>query len=427
MNRPLHALTVAAAVLLMSGIALAGRTGSSAPERIHLPDDRPLHPAGVLTPVGNFPTGGALTADGRFYWSVSTGRGLNDIRIVSTSTHKVVQVVPIPGASGGIVIDSKHSLAYVSGVADSSHLDQQRLKLQGRAGDVVHVFRYDAGSGRASFVRVIAVPPPVGSPVPQGIAYVPGYEGPPQNFPPTNTTRLSWPDRLAVSKDGATLLVPLNLADHAAIVNTATGAVKYVAVGHYPYAAAILADGKTGLVTNETTGTVSVIDLAAATVTKTITVGANLSSSSAIFVVEDDAQDGADHVDAHRIPALVISPYTKPGAVVSRHYDQLSAIRSMELILGMHPLGLFDALATPMYDAFSSTPLNTAPYSALVPQQPLNQLNTAASPDAGLSAGLDWSRPDAVDERTLDAILWKSVHGASSTPPKPGPHASRDD
>ena len=75
--------------------------------------------------------------------------------------------------------------------------------------------------------------------------------------------------------------------------------------------------------------------------------------ASAIFVVEDDSQDGADHVDAHRIPAAVISPYTRRGAVVHTRYDFLSVIRSIELILGMHPLGLFDGLATPMYDAFS--------------------------------------------------------------------------
>jgi hypothetical protein len=75
-------------------------------------------------------------------------------------------------------------------------------------------------------------------------------------------------------------------------------------------------------------------------------------SSSAIFVVEDDSQDGADHVDAHRMPAAVFSPYAKRGAVVHTRYDMLSVIRSMELIMGMKPLSFADAVATPMYDAF---------------------------------------------------------------------------
>src|SRR5258708_30224918 len=84
--------------------------------------------------------------------------------------------------------------------------------------------------------------------------------------------------------------------------------------------------------------------------------------SSLIMVIEDDSQDGADHVDAHRMPALVISPYAKKGAIVHTRYDMLSVIRSMELILGMKPLGLFDGLATPMYDAFQGTPDNADVY-----------------------------------------------------------------
>ncbi len=146
-------------------------------------------------------------------------------------------------------------------------------------------------------------------------------------------------------------------------------------------------------------------------------------SSSAIFVVEDDSQNGADHVDAHRIPAAVISPYARQGAVVSTRYDFLSVIRSMELILGMEPLGMFDALGTPMYDAFTPTPGNAEPYDAIVPAYDRNTLNTAASPDAALSASLDFRQLDQVPQETLDRILWHAVHGADSTPPPPGPNA----
>jgi YVTN family beta-propeller protein len=878
---------VAVVAMLSSGAALAAGSGPSigvvGPKEGVLPDGRVLHPAGRLTKVGNFPTGGALTPNGRFYWAVSTGRGLNDIRIVRVSDGRVVQKVPIPGASGGISMDPNAPVAYVSGISDSAHLDQQRPHLRGRSGDVIWSYRYDKKTGRAHDRRLYPVPPPAGTPIPQGVVDVPGLEGPPQSFPPTNSERWSWPDRLAVSPNGHTLLVPLNLADHAAIVDTRTKARRYLEVGHYPYGAVILRDNRTGLMTNEAPGTVSVINLATAKVTKTIRVGPNLShpesivldprrprayvsmansdqvvvidtkklavrgsvsvdhgwglgvspvglsmtpdgsrlyvaeegtddlavfgharnraglrligyiptaefptdvaatnrrvvylsgknlgvgpnphgpkptsvydsdnginhfrylpsivtgavgvlprptvgalrrysrqaerslrpvnhqkaplgtplrsggpikhvfyvvrenrtydqvlgdvtrgdgdpklelfpasvtpnihalvkrfplvdhvyadseasidghfwtsagsvsdyvqknwfqnyaargrpydfgvyavtwpstgflfdqaqkqgisyfnygeaiagvlplpdkdrnlamtadvlakfahsdlgagtkiglgatpagecypndadiesnvvtmqpvydgspppgasplaesrfdcfksrfnvqvatgtvpafnymvltndhtvvttpgkrtpqamiadndyglgqivdlishsaiwKSSAIFVIEDDSQDGADHVDAHRIPAAVISPYAPAEAVVHTRYDFLSVIRSMELILGMKPLGLFDRLATPMYDVFTSRPTNPAPYNAIVPKQSRTALNTVHSPDAARSARLDFSALDRVPQHVLDAILWHTVHGEHSQPPPPGPNASNED
>src|SRR5256886_642114 len=75
--------------------------------------------------------------------------------------------------------------------------------------------------------------------------------------------------------------------------------------------------------------------------------------NSLILVVEDDSQDGADHVDAHRIPALAISPYTSKGAVVHNRYDQLSFLRTAEIIMGMKPRNLAEALAGPLYDAMT--------------------------------------------------------------------------
>ncbi len=80
---------------------------------------RQLTPQGAQVTLGNFPTGGAVTADGRFLWTVSAGIGANDIRIVDTARRRVIQVIPIPGASGGIALDSRHRRAYVSGVAVS--------------------------------------------------------------------------------------------------------------------------------------------------------------------------------------------------------------------------------------------------------------------------------------------------------------------
>jgi hypothetical protein len=146
--------------------------------------------------------------------------------------------------------------------------------------------------------------------------------------------------------------------------------------------------------------------------------------STAIFVLEDDSQDGADHVDAHRIPALVVSPYAKAGAVVHTRYDQVSAIRTMELILGMHPLSLNDALATPMYDAFDPAPANIAPYDAITPVQDLNAKNPSSGAGARAAAKLDFRTIDKVTQRTLDRMLWHAVHGQRSTPPPPGPNAT---
>ena len=233
-----------------------------------------------MTQLGNFPTGGALTTDGRFLWTLSTGRGRNDIRIVRVAPRHgqgnagvggVVQTIPMPGLTGGIAMAADGRTAYVSGVRDSDHLDQQTPpSVPGRQGDVIHVFKYDPDSGIAQRDGVIPVPPPAGT-------------LPFQTFPPGSATR-SWPRDLAVSPDDGTLVAALNLADAAAIIDTSTRQVRYVKVGHYPYGAAVTNDGEFGLVTSETEGTVSVIDLDAGSVVKSIQVGPHLSHPEGMAV-----------------------------------------------------------------------------------------------------------------------------------------------
>jgi hypothetical protein len=142
-------------------------------------------------------------------------------------------------------------------------------------------------------------------------------------------------------------------------------------------------------------------------------------------VIEDDSQDGADHVDAHRMPGVVFSPYAKRGAVIHTRYDMLSFIRSMELILGMHPLGLPDAAATPMYDAFQPTPANSAPYDALSPTYPLLERNPNTAANRALARRYNFRSIDAVPQDVFDRVLWAAVHGAGSKPPPPGPNAAR--
>ena len=256
------------------------------------PTGRKLNPEGRLTQLGNLPTGGAITPNGRFLWALSTGRGRNDVRIVQVAktpcgkkgkkakkcnrragrkVGNVVQTIPFPGLSGGIAMAPDGRTVYVSGVKDSSHAPEQvDPSTPGLQGDVVHVLHYNPKTGIASRAGLISVPPPSDAPAAQ-------------DFPPASA-KLSWPRDIAVSRNGRTLLVALNLADAAAVIDTTTGSVRYVNVGHYPYGAAIRADGRYGMVTSETGGTVSVIDLAAAQVVKTVQVAPRLSHPEGMAV-----------------------------------------------------------------------------------------------------------------------------------------------
>ncbi len=149
--------------------------------------------------------------------------------------------------------------------------------------------------------------------------------------------------------------------------------------------------------------------------------------SSLILVQEDDSQDGADHVDAHRIPALAISPYTRKGAVVHTRYDQLSILRTAELVMGLKPKNLAEALAVPMYDAFQKNPSNSAPYDAMVPGLDMTAINPNTLANRRASAGLPLNSLDQLPQRKLDAILWHYARGSRSAPPPPGPNASGQD
>jgi hypothetical protein len=148
-------------------------------------------------------------------------------------------------------------------------------------------------------------------------------------------------------------------------------------------------------------------------------------SSSAIFVVEDDSQDGADHVDAHRMPAFVISPWAKHDVVVHTRYDQYSALRTIELLLGLRPLSINDALAEPMYDCFvaSDQAPNLTPYSAITPTHRLDSVQSAAP--IGIDAVLPYNNIDLVPQHLFDDALYRSVYGPTFRPPPAGPHASQ--
>jgi YVTN family beta-propeller protein len=139
---------------------------------------------------------------------------------------------------------------------------------------------------------------------------------------------------------------------------------------------------------------------------------------TAIFVVEDDAQNGPDHVDAHRTIAYVISPYAKRGAVDSTMYSTSSMLRTMELILGLKPMSQFDAAAMPMFHSFQSTP-DLRPYTAEPALVDLHERNTRRAPGADLSARMDFTKEDAADDLLLNEVIWRAVRGADSPMPAP--------
>jgi sugar lactone lactonase YvrE len=139
---------------------------------------------------------------------------------------------------------------------------------------------------------------------------------------------------------------------------------------------------------------------------------------SAIFVVEDDAQNGPDHVDAHRSVALVISPFTKHNHVDSNMYSTSSMLRTMELILGLEPMSQFDAAARPMYGSFHASPDLTA-YQSVVPEVDLAEKNLATAWGAKLSESFDFAKEDSVDDLLLNEVIWRSVKGPNSQMPAP--------
>jgi hypothetical protein len=142
---------------------------------------------------------------------------------------------------------------------------------------------------------------------------------------------------------------------------------------------------------------------------------------SAIFVVPDDAQGGADHIDGHRMTTLVASPYARRDAVVSERYDHLSVIRTIELILGMKPTYMYDAMARPMWEAFTGTPDN-APYAlSSIPEALTEERNGAAAPMAAASARQSWQVADAVPEDVANQVMWAYRFGTpAACPPRTG-------
>ncbi|MGI4752049.1 MAG: bifunctional YncE family protein/alkaline phosphatase family protein [Janthinobacterium lividum] len=139
---------------------------------------------------------------------------------------------------------------------------------------------------------------------------------------------------------------------------------------------------------------------------------------SVIFVLEDDAQNGSDHVDAHRSPAFVISPYIKKGSVNHTMYSTSGILRTIELILDLPPMSQYDAAAVPLFNCFSAT-LNLSPYQAKAAQVDLNKRNLASNKSAERSATFNLAKEDAVPDLELNEVVWKAVKGENTVMPPP--------
>jgi len=139
---------------------------------------------------------------------------------------------------------------------------------------------------------------------------------------------------------------------------------------------------------------------------------------TAIFIVEDDAQNGPDHVDAHRTEALVISPYVRRHTVDSTGYTSCSMLATMEKILGMSPMSQFDALAAPMRASFGAT-ADLTPYTVVPPQISLQEHNPAHTKAAAISARFNFAHEDAIDDQTFNRVLWAVMRGENSVMPAP--------
>ncbi len=139
---------------------------------------------------------------------------------------------------------------------------------------------------------------------------------------------------------------------------------------------------------------------------------------SVVFIVEDDAQNGSDHVDAHRSPAYIAGPFVKRNFVDHTSYTTSGILRTMELILGLPPMSQYDAAATPLYRCFTATP-DESVFNHLPAQVDLNEKNTAVNRLSEKSAAFNFSKEDAIDDAEFNDVLWKGIKGMNSVMPSP--------
>ena len=139
---------------------------------------------------------------------------------------------------------------------------------------------------------------------------------------------------------------------------------------------------------------------------------------SAVFIIEDDAQNGADHVDAHRSTAYVAGGFVKRNFVDHTMYSTSSMLRTIELILGIPPMSQYDAAATPMWNCFTSG-ANLAPFTAVAANIDFNEKNTAMNEWQQRSEKFNLAKEDAVPDLEFNIVLWHGLKGSDIAFPAP--------
>lgn len=140
--------------------------------------------------------------------------------------------------------------------------------------------------------------------------------------------------------------------------------------------------------------------------------------SSAVFILEDDAQNGPDHVDAHRSTAYVAGGYVKRGYVDHTMYSTSGMLRTIELILGMPPMSQYDAAAEPMWRCFNKI-ADKKPFVSIKPNINLNDINTVTSVNSKMSESFDFTKEDRAPDLEFNKIIWQAVRGENSEMPAP--------
>jgi len=145
-------------------------------------------------------------------------------------------------------------------------------------------------------------------------------------------------------------------------------------------------------------------------------------NNTVIFVTEDDSQAGWDHVSAYRTVGMVISPWSRTGSVMHTNYNQPSMVRTIEQILGLPPMNIMDATASPMFDCFTAQP-DLSPYTALENQIPLNEMNPPLSALKGTALRFaeknmepQFDGIDSGDDSLFNRILWYAMKGKVKYP-----------
>jgi YVTN family beta-propeller protein len=414
-------------------------------------EGRPITPAGtlLLDAATRLPAVAPLTVDfvrtpdndgpdgkGRYLIAVNSGFGLQ-FNAATNGGQQSLAVIDLNAKPAPVVIQNVYFPTPQSasvGVAIAARAEQDGGHLMYVSGGVenkIWMFRFTPGA-RAPIspaspgpnTRVEAPFIDVNGFAAQ--APTPRYNG---NFAPV------YPAGVALSPDGETLRHPTSMilnaaktrlyvvnsnADSVSVIDTATDKelervnvrlAEKALPGGSPESLALSADEKTLFVANAHSNAVAVGKLVEAVSRSPYW------RDTAIFIIEDDSQDGPDHVDMHRSPAFVISAYNRPGALIHEFHNTVSLIRTMEILLGLPPMNQLDAAAAPI-DIFRDE-ADLRPYQAIMPDVALDNLIAAPARDARTAYWMkrtqeqNLARPDQADPNTLNRVIWFSVRGDS--------------